>query len=400
MTAWLAPVLMVAFLLAGGCSHEDFSHVSVTSPITDVYQAGKPYVQGNSDAEAAARARRLARVLAQRQPEPGSLRDYHVGPDDVLEIGILALEEPNKVSKVQLAVQSDGAINIPWIGLVPVGGLTLRDVETRIKTSIEGRFIKNPQVTAAVVLFRSAPIVITGAVHKPGVYYLHSDTSTILELLVEADGLSADAGSQMLVIRNSGSNTVVIASAVAQAAQKAPTNSATAATGRTNAPATGVDVVAVPTELMLTNSDQAVLIDLKQLIDDGDLRLNVRVRGGDIMNIPPKAREYFYVLGYVNRPGAYEVDRNKPLAVLQAVAVAGGLNGSARAENTCLLRPATNGLQVIAVDLTTIARGVRPSFDMAPGDTLVVGSSLMARLGEFVHPAVGASVNAAKDYSP
>jgi len=66
---------------------------------------------------------RLARVLAQRKAEPGSLRDYHVGPEDVLEIGVLALEEPDKVSKVQLAVQSDGAINIPWIGLVQVGRL-------------------------------------------------------------------------------------------------------------------------------------------------------------------------------------------------------------------------------------------------------------------------------------
>ncbi len=35
---------------------------------------------------------------------------------------------------------------------------------------------------------------------------------------------------------------------------------------------------------------------------------------------------------------------------------------------------------------------IRPSFNLLPGDTLMVGSSFMARLAEFVRPTVGAGV--------
>jgi hypothetical protein len=42
------------------------------------------------------------------------------------------------------------------------------------------------------------------------------------------------------------------------------------------------------------------------------------------------------------------------------------------------------------VDLTKIARGVRPPLYVEPGDTLVVGSSAIAKMSEFLRPSVGA----------
>jgi len=45
------------------------------------------------------------------------------------------------------------------------------------------------------------------------------------------------------------------------------------------------------------------------------------------------------------------------------------------------------------VDLTKIARGVRPPLYMEPGDTLVVGSSTIAKLSEFIRPSVGAGIH-------
>ena len=410
-------VFWLACVFLPGCSHQDFSNVSLTAPLTDVYQAGKPYVPEDTQ-EQNDRSRHMALIMEEwRKSDSSGARTYHVGADDVLALDILSLDEPGKVSKLQLAVQGDGCVNLPWVGLVRVGGLTLREVEAQVKTALAGRFIKDPQVAAAVAQYRSAPVVITGAVQRPGIYYLRSDASTLLELLIEAAGVSAGAGSQLILIRNRGTNTAAIAAAVAESARLAPPAAATNSEPAAPAPAVAepvplagpevatnaepaasapsvVEPIPVPASLSLTNSDNVVVVDLKQLIEGGDLRQNLWVRGGDILNIPLRARDVFYVLGYVQRPGGYEMNKDKPPGALQAVAMAGGLTGSARSQNSCLLRPTTNGLQVIAVDLTKIMRGARPPFAMAPGDTLVIGSSFMARVAEFVRPSVGIAAGA------
>ena len=86
----------------------------------------------------------------------------------------------------------------------------------------------------------------------------------------------------------------------------------------------------------------------------------------------------------------------KPVEALQAVAMAGGLTGAARAENSFLIRETARGQKIVPVDLTKIARGQRPSLQMVKGDTLVVGSGLWARLAEFIKPSVSAGMS----YSP
>ena len=124
------------------------------------------------------------------------------------------------------------------------------------------------------------------------------------------------------------------------------------------------------------------------------MRLNLWVGSGDMMTIQPQAKEFVYVLGYVQRPGAYEISSGKEVNVLQAVAMAGGLSSSARAQNACLLRQEQNGQKMIPLDLTKMANGIEVPTSMLPTDTLVIGSSFLARLAEFVKPSVtaGASV--------
>jgi protein involved in polysaccharide export with SLBB domain len=99
-----------------------------------------------------------------------------------------------------------------------------------------------------------------------------------------------------------------------------------------------------------------VVIDLKHLVDDGNLLLNLEVRGGDIITVPPRSPDYVYVLGYVQRPGAYELKDGVRVDALRAVALAGGLSPAARAENSYLVRETAKGQLVVPVDLTKIAR--------------------------------------------
>ncbi|MCX7591435.1 MAG: hypothetical protein N2255_07385, partial [Kiritimatiellae bacterium] len=139
---------------------------------------------------------------------------------------------------------------------------------------------------------------------------------------------------------------------------------------------------------------ETITVDLRRLLEEGDVRMNAPIRGGDIVSVPPRKHDCIYVLGYVQRPGAFELKGTEPLDALQAVALAGGLSSAARAQNSVLITQGPKGRQIVPVDLTKIARGVRPPLYLEPGDTLVVGSGFFAKLGEFVR--VGASAT----YSP
>jgi hypothetical protein len=76
--------------------------------------------------------------------------------------------------------------------------------------------------------------------------------------------------------------------------------------------------------------------------------------------------------------------------------MARGLLPSGRAKNCKLIRRSPDGRNVVeSVNLAKIASGVRPPLYMQSGDTLIVGSSWLAKLAEFIKPSVSAGVNAA-----
>lgn len=80
----------------------------------------------------------------------------------------------------------------------------------------------------------------------------------------------------------------------------------------------------------------------------------------------------FYVVGKVRAPGAKPLDT--PLTVVQALAVAGGLDTFADEDGILLLREAGSDDQtVMTVDYQDIARGILASnYRLQPGDVLLV----------------------------
>ncbi len=346
-----------------GCSTQDFGTTPGLTGLSDIVDSGTPYVKGEQESVALDKAQKLAKALANwNQANPNKTIDYHIGPDDILKIEVLALERPDQVSALLRTVNKDGTINLIYGGKVQVGGLSVTDAQSKVVETLAGRLIKNPQVTMNIEQYKSAAVVLTGAVQKPGVYYLNRDERSVLELLAEANGLSANAGNEMFIIKS---------------ASYSPKD----------------DKVNKP-----PNKENMVVVDLNKLIDEGDLRLNLWVKGGDIITVQPKTKKYIYVLGYVRSPGMFELDEQKGLDAVRAIALAGGLNSAGRAENCYLLRRTEKGQQMVPIDLTKTIRSVKPEVVMQSGDTLVVGSSTLAKLAEFVKPTVSAGASAG--YSP
>ena len=193
-------LLLPLLMLLSGCSSQDFGRP--IGRMGDVVDSGKAYVENDNVEESMRRATQLATILAEWERQKDSVDvDYTLGPDDVLVVGILSLDAPERVTSLTRTISKDGTVTLPLIGAVTCVGMTARDFQKRVIEAYNGRFLKNPQVDVAVSLYRSAPVVVTGAVGKPGVYYLTHNRSSVLEVLSLANGLTDGSGDNLLIVR-------------------------------------------------------------------------------------------------------------------------------------------------------------------------------------------------------
>jgi polysaccharide export outer membrane protein len=124
-------------------------------------------------------------------------RDYTVGPNDLIEVEIFEMENLKRTVRVNAA----GAISLPLIGQVVVGGMTSQQIEERIASRYSEKYLQNPQVSIFIKEFTSERITIEGAVGHPGIFPL-TGRLTLLRALAMAGGFGPIANtSQVMVYR-------------------------------------------------------------------------------------------------------------------------------------------------------------------------------------------------------
>ncbi|MDH5693993.1 MAG: polysaccharide export protein, partial [Gammaproteobacteria bacterium] len=89
---------------------------------------------------------------------------YRLASGDTIEISVYGEED------LSLTVQLDdkGSITYPLLGIVPVTGKTVSELENLMRDRLSGRFLVSPQVTIGVKEYRR--FFINGEVRKPGGY--------------------------------------------------------------------------------------------------------------------------------------------------------------------------------------------------------------------------------------
>ena len=92
-------------------------------------------------------------------------------------------------------VDAKGKVNLPLVGEVTVGGLSLSEAQKAVEAAYrEGRYLRNPQVTINIESYAAREVSIQGQVRSPGRYPLPIETSmTVLELVSRAGGFSDTA---------------------------------------------------------------------------------------------------------------------------------------------------------------------------------------------------------------
>jgi polysaccharide export outer membrane protein len=108
-----------------------------------------------------------------------------IAPQDLLEIEVFKVPDLSK----EVRVDDSGKITLPLIGSVQASGLTASRLEQSIAASLEKDYMRNPQVKVLVKESNSNNVTVGGAVNKPGIYPLKSNT-TVSQAIAMAEGLS------------------------------------------------------------------------------------------------------------------------------------------------------------------------------------------------------------------
>jgi len=279
--------------------------------------------------------------------------NYALGAGDQIQINLFNVPEYSGAQQVL----ADGSVNLPLVGKVSIKGMTLPAAEAAIAARYEPE-LRYAVVTLILVKPRPLQIAISGEVQQPGSYTL---------------SLTADAQFPSL----------------AQAIQ--------AAGGATQA--ANLHQVVVRRQQM--GSSRNIVVNLWELVKNGDLSQNLALRDGDTVMISaatevniaetaqladsnlasPGQTLDVAIVGEVFRPGAYKIGSNaaenntdRP-RVTQAIQVAGGVKPSANLRQVQVRRMTRSGAeQLINVDFWKLLQAGDSSQNLVlqQGDTIVI----------------------------
>lgn len=189
-------VLMAALLLSGSAALAQNGAPSLHTlfPAQDngVFRPTAP--SGEQEAKAS---------QSPQQPNPVLAigKEYRVGPNDLLDIEVLNLENGKRTVRVNAA----GYITLPLIGSITVAGLTQQQVEQHIATLYGEKYLQDPQVSVFIREFTTERITVDGAVAKPGIYPLVGQM-TLLRVIALAGGFGQIANSSQVMLFRQGTD--------------------------------------------------------------------------------------------------------------------------------------------------------------------------------------------------
>jgi polysaccharide export outer membrane protein len=258
-------------------------------------------------------------------PSPGfaAALDYRLGAGDVIDIAVFEVAELSKPA----VVSPDGAVLLPLVGAVAVAGLTPREAAQRLRDLYAANLIRDPQISVAVREYHSQPVVVLGAVAKPGVYQLRGPRR-LSDVLALAAGLAPDAGSEISIARP-----------------------------------------------LAAGNEQSFEVPVAGLLSRaGRPEHNPWVQAHDTVRVARAG--VVYVVGEVVRAGGFPLKNQETMTVLQALSLAEGLKRTAAPQRATILRRAANGApRETPVKIRDVLAGRAPDPALGPSDVLFVPDS-------------------------
>ncbi len=256
--------------------------------------------------------------------DPTSLPVQRIGPDDL--IGVAVYDSPELTRNVR--VSQDGSVRLPLVKQrIRIAGLWPAEVEEAIAAALKSEQVMvDPVVTVTVAEYRSRPIKVVGAVKRPVTFQAAGEV-TLLDAISRAEGLSDDAGPEILVSKIQP----------------------------------GVD--GKPASIVQR-------IPVKALIDAADAESNLRLEGGEEIRVPDAGR--IYVVGNVKKPGAFPIKDSAETSIMRLLALSEGLLPYSAKQAFIYRKEASGSKNEIPIDLERIIQRKAPDVTLIANDVLYI----------------------------
>ena len=274
--------------------------------------------------------------------QPGLVARPPVAPEYVLGAGdeiVIRVVNFDEIPDKPVRIDPNGFVDIPLAGRFHASGLTLEQFKSDLATRIT-KYITHPDISVSLTNDQSRAVSIIGSVNTPGVHQLPGAQS-LIEVLSLAGGVKGDAGPRLILTRE-------------QKWGKVPLPNAT------------VD---------LTTGSSTAWVSVDDLLSSKNPADNILILPNDIISIP-KA-EIVYVLGNVKKAGGFQLSSHPTISLLQALALAEGVDHDAALSKARILRqaPGSDGPpKEIPVDISKIYAGA-PDIPLQGNDVLFVPAS-------------------------
>jgi len=309
-----------------------------------------------------------------------------IGPGDVLDVTITTGLAQNDIVPIPVRVHDDGMASVPIVGPVAVAGLEPEAAEAAITAAcIQRQYYRSPHVTVTMKKQRVNRVTIVGGVKEPGVYELPSGSSDLLAALVAAGGLAVDAGTAV-EIRNPKNGSLPSLPNLPPIAGESPEG-----VDQVNHNWSSPTLAAVPAG---GQPLQSLKVDLVSATREGTG--GYRIADGGVVMVEKRDPEPLHVLGLVKKPNRYEFPIGEDLRLLDAIALAGGVD-SPVASKVFVIRKQPNGEQTFVVDVTIneAKNDASANLRLSPGDIVSVEktpATIMYDVLKFVRLGISGSV--------
>jgi polysaccharide export outer membrane protein len=223
---------------------------------------------------------------------------------------------------IKARIGNNGDIYLPLVEYVHVDGLTQEEAQELIEKRLaDGGFVNNPHVTLFVDDYSSQAVSVLGQVARPGPYQVLGERR-LYDLISAAGGLTDRAGKTVIITHRD-------------------------------------------------QPDKPIKVVLSEGLADTS-ESNVTIQPGDTVVI--QRAGIVYIVGDVGHPTGVVMD-NDHLTVLQAIALAGGTNKTAKLNGARILRHTQNGVVETPIQLKQILQAKKADQQLFADDILFVPGS-------------------------
>jgi polysaccharide export outer membrane protein len=274
----------------------------------------------------------------------GTPHPYVLGPGDVLsivvwdhpELTMPAVAGANSADAIGAGsvssgytVDNNGKIQFAYVGMLPVQGLTESEAREALATKL-GKYLRDPQVTLRIQVYRSKRVYVDGEVRTPGLQMLNDSPMTLPEAINRAGGFTTTADRSTIGV---------------------------------------------------TRGDLTVKVNIPDLIAKGINPSQILLRDGDMVRVFAASDSKVFVLGEVVHASTISLNNGR-LTLNEALGDAGGINqNSGDAKQVYVVRGKGQPKPTVYhLDASTpAAMALADNFELKPNDVVFVDASSLVR---------------------